>query len=351
MEFVCPACNATYSVTKRRMPSQENDVTTCEKCHTTFVIETNGSRLLSGVNAEARVGIDAKTGESPRLTVLSDYPQLKDLDFETFRIEEILSPNKKGNYKSRKNLFKVKILMSVYAVLAHILDGGERVLHVGKGVAYYPSELLLGNGWLTMLYNHYAIICTTRRVVLINVNHRVNRPTHYFFQLPYEDIKSVKRGWFGTGLTITRIKGKRRIFSGIKAYQSKDLKKFIENMKKSPVDAEGPKECLEFLCPSCFVPLAQGLHKCPQCRTAFKSSRTASLRSLLLPGLGDIYLGHRFLGAMELMGSLIVWGIILSLLLTGERNGLFTALFLLIIYNGVDGVLTYHMAKKGYALE
>ena len=351
MEFVCPACNATYRATKKRLSSQENDVTTCEKCHTTFVVDPNGSRILNGVDHEARMGSDSNTGESPRLVVLSDYPQLKNLDLETFRIEEILSPNKKGNYKSRKNLFKVKILMSVHAALTGILNEGEHVLSVGKGVAYYPSELLLGNGWLTMLYNHYAIVCTTRRVVLINVNHRVNRPTHYFFQLPYEDIKSVKRGWFGTGLTITRIKGTRRIFNGIKAYQSKELKKVIESMEKTPEDAENSKEGLEFLCPSCFVPLAKGLHRCPQCSTAFKSSTSASLRSLLLPGLGDIYLGHRFLGAMELMGSLIVWGIIVSLMLTGERNGLFSALFLLMIYNGVDGLVTYHMAKKGYALE
>ena len=225
------------------------------------------------------------------------------------------------------------------------------MLRIGKGIAYYPSELILGNGWLTMLYNHYAMVCTTQRIVLINVNYRVNRPTHYYFQVPYEDIKSVKRGWFGTGLTITRIKGKRRIFSGIKAYQSKELKAFIESMKKSPADTQSPEECLECLCPSCFIPLAKGLQNCPQCSTAFKSSKRASLRSLLLPGLGDIYLGHRFLGVMELIGSLIVWGIILSLLLTGEENGLFLALFLLVVYNGVDGVLTYHMAKKGYALE
>jgi predicted Zn finger-like uncharacterized protein len=351
MEFVCPACNATYQVTKRKIAAQDGDVTTCEKCHTTFVIEPKGSRNLNGETPEVKIASDPRPVGSPHSTVFLDYPQLKVLDFDTFRIEEILSPNKKGNYKSRKNLLKVKILMSVHAVLPNVLREGEHVLRVGKGIAYYPSELFLGNGWLTMLYNHYAIVCTSQRIVLINVNHRVNRPTHYFFQVPYEDIKSVKRGWFGTGLTITRIKGKRRIFSGIKAYQSKNLKMFLESMKKTPVDAENPKECLEYLCPSCFVPLAKGLHKCPQCSTLFKSSRRASFRSLLLPGLGDIYLGHRFLGVMELMGSVIVWGIILSLLLTGKQNGLFSALFLLIIYNSVDGVLTYHMAKKGYALE
>ena len=351
MEFVCPACNATYNVTKRKISPQENDVTTCEKCHTTFVVEPNGSRILTGGTPEAKTARDPKPVGSPHTSVLLDYPQLKALDFETFRLEEILSPNKKGTYKSRKNLLNVRILVSVHAVLANILQEGECVLRVGKGIAYYPSELFLGNGWLTMLYNHYAIVCTDQRMVLINVNHRVNRPTHYFFQLPYEDIKRVKRGWFGTGLTITRIKGKRRIFSGIKAYQSKELKTFLESVKKSSVDAETPKECLEYLCPSCFVPLAEGLRKCPQCSTAFKSSSRASLRSLLLPGLGDIYLGHRFLGALELMGSLIVWGIIFSLLLTGKESGLFSAFFLLVIYNGADGVLTYHMAKKGYALE
>lgn len=351
MDFICPACNANYHVTKKKIPSLENDVTTCEKCHTTFVVAPNGSRILNGETKEARIASDPKPVGSLHSSVLLDYPQLTVLDFETFRFEEIISPNKKRGYKSRKNLFKVKILMSVHAVLTSILREGECVLRVGKGIAYYPSELFLGNGWLTMFYNHYAIVCTNQRMVLINVNYRVNRPTHYYFQVPYEDIKSVKRGLFGTGLTITRIKGKRRIFSGVKAYQSKELKRFLESNKAISADIEHTEDCFENLCPSCFVPLAKKLQQCPHCSTHFKSSRKASLRSLLLPGLGDIYLGHRFLGVMELIGSVIIWIFIISLLLTGKEAGLFLAVFLLFIYNGMDGVLTYHMAKKGYAVE
>ena len=72
------------------------------------------------------------------------------------------------------------------------------------------------------------------------------------------------------------------------------------------------------------------------------------LRSLVLPGLGDIYLGHRFLGMFELTFSLVLWLYVLFSLLTGEPEGVVMAVVILIFYNLVDGLLTHHMGKKGY---
>jgi hypothetical protein len=68
---------------------------------------------------------------------------------------------------------------------------------------------------------------------------------------------------------------------------------------------------------------------------------------LFLPGLGDFYLGHKALGIMEVMGSVMVWLVAAVWLLTG---GLIMAAFVLLFYNGMDGMLTYHMARKGYML-
>ena len=72
------------------------------------------------------------------------------------------------------------------------------------------------------------------------------------------------------------------------------------------------------------------------------------LRSLLFPGWGDIYLGHRVLGCLELAGSVMVWSIVLLLFAAGDIG---TGLFLLVIVNGMDALLTRHMARKGYILE
>ncbi len=110
------------------------------------------------------------------------------------------------------------------------------------------------------------------------------------------------------------------------------------------------EEPLENLCPSCFSPLKKDLVSCPNCRKHFKEQEKAFLKSLILPGWGDIYLGHRALGILELVGSIIVWVTIVPFLLSGKVGVMFIPLVFLISYHGLDGLLTYHMAKKGYML-
>ena len=70
-----------------------------------------------------------------------------------------------------------------------------------------------------------------------------------------------------------------------------------------------------------------------------------------MPGLGDIYLGHKLIGTFELFGALFVWFIVGSMLMEGGDGSLVTAIFLLFMVNGVDGMMTYFMGKKGYILE
>jgi hypothetical protein len=113
---------------------------------------------------------------------------------------------------------------------------------------------------------------------------------------------------------------------------------------------EPSEERLENLCPSCFVPLKKDLVQCPHCKANFKERKKAFIKSLILPGWGDIYLGHRALGMLELLGSILVWGVVVTLLMSGEVAVIPAAVWLLLFYNGFDGLLTYHMAKKGYAL-
>ena len=136
----------------------------------------------------------------------------------------------------------------------------------------------------------------------------------------------------------------------VKRYLAKEIRQFIMDKKSSIQEVEPPQEPLENLCPSCFVPLGKKLISCPQCRAHFKEPEKAFLRSLLLPGLGDMYLGHILLGLLELLGAVFVWAVVISLVLSGEEGALVIALILLVFYNLLDGLFAYHMGKKGYML-
>ena len=87
---------------------------------------------------------------------------------------------------------------------------------------------------------------------------------------------------------------------------------------------------------------------CPHCSIPFKKPGTAFLKSLIVPGWGDMYLGHRLIGAFEMMGTLLVWLVVISLLVSGAGEDLAVAAAVFIFYNLMDGLLTYHMAGKGY---
>jgi predicted Zn finger-like uncharacterized protein len=346
--IICPTCNKDYKIPDEKIGKAAARAR-CKNCGQVMTIDPGGAVWAKGPEALATLPTGNEGPGVPTAHgVIMDYPELRGLPHEKVAFEEVFSPTKGGGYKTRKNKFKVRILMAVSEVLNKIIKEGERVMRVGKGTAYYPAELFFGNGWLTMMYNHYAILATDQRILLINVNSRLKDTTHYLFQVLYEDIRKVKRGMLFSSMVLYRKRSKRRVLTHMKRYISKELKAFIGERKEA-VKGE-PETVLESICPSCFVPLEKGLTQCPSCEAAFKTPKKATLRSLLLPGLGDFYLGHRALGAAELMGSLLVWTYALLLVYRGQEDGLLVGIVVLLFYNCTDAAVTYFMARKGYML-
>jgi predicted Zn finger-like uncharacterized protein len=363
MQIVCPTCNSTFKIASNNLP-QKRVAATCKNCGGKIVVEpTSGGQLADVAQAETdslpaispevqsnRSSPPDSFSKAADMAILGDYPELRELASGSFDYGKIFSPSKKGVYKTRQNNLKAKIVMAVHELVNKMLGDGETVIKVGKATAFYPSEVLFGNGYFTMMYNHYAVLATNLRLLFVNINSRINRPTHYFFQIPYPDIERVKRGPFGTSLTFHRFHGKKRTFTGLKRYMSEEIQETIKERQESIEDVKPAEVSLENLCPACFMPLAKNLDQCSMCKSAFKTVKSATLKSLLLPGWGDIYLGHRFLGIVELLGSLVVWLFIISLVMTGGQVNLILALLILLFYNGFDALLTHHMAKKGYIL-
>ena len=363
MQIVCPMCNAEYKISSDRI-AEKSVQASCKKCGGKFLVEpergqdlfldaqmVSDSAPATPVAGEADyLTTQGRDRSGSELALFSEYPELQDLASDKLVLEEIFTPSKKGSYKTRRNKLNLKILKAIHGTLDRMLQSDEQVIQIGKAMAYYPAEILFGNGYLTMMYNYYAVVGTNQRLLFINVNSKISKPTHYYFQIPYEGIKKVTTGLFGTSLILSRQKGKRRIFTGMKRYMAKGFQQLIRDRQPLAKDAKSVAAIAEDLCPSCFMPLAKNLLKCPKCKAAFKKPATAFIRSLLLPGLGDIYLGHRLLGSLELLVSVVVWTIVVHSVLQGDQASLVVALIILVFYNCFDGILTRHMARKGYML-
>lgn len=363
MQIVCPMCNTEYKISSDKIPEKPVQAS-CKKCGGKFLVEPKvgqnvilDAQMVSDSAAATPPASEAEypitQGRDPsgsELALISEYPEVQDLGSDKLVLEEIFTPSKKGSYKTKRNKLNLKILKAIHGTLDRMLQSDEQVIQLGKAMAYYPAEIIFGNGYLTMMYNYYAVVATNQRLLFINVNSKISKPTHYYFQIPYDGIKKVATGLFGTSLILSRQKGKRRIFTGMKRYMAKGFQQLIRDRQPPAKEAKSVAAIAEDLCPSCFMPLAKNLLKCPKCKAAFKKPATAFLRSLLLPGLGDIYLGHRLLGSLELLGSVVVWGIVIFSVLQGDQATLIIALIILVIYNGFDGLLTRHMARKGYML-
>ncbi len=357
MIVTCPDCKAEYNIPDEKIGTQRMKAT-CKKCVGEIIIEPplTAEKIVEEVvvadamENEAVQSVAQVAEDDAARAVREHYPQYHGLLEERIIFTEVLDANKKGSYTTRQNGFKLKILQAVYGKLSQILLPDEQVYRVGQGFAYYPTELFFGNGFLTLMYNNYAILCTNKRILFCNITYRNAKTTHLFFQMQYEELTKVKRGLLGRNLVFLRKKGKKRVFQYMKGYASKGIKEFIDAKVVETASGAETGEFLEHLCPSCFVPLKAGLENCPDCNALFKRPAQAMIRSFLLPGLGDLYLGHRSLGSIELLGSMFIWFIVISMLLSGEEGVLVIAMLIVIFYNGADALFTWFMGRKGYML-
>ncbi len=352
MDIICRHCNATYTVADHKLPPKKA-AAKCKRCGNQIIIDPAdaGSQpdpTTASAPLPPRQAVPASQHDQ---SILEAFPDVTNYAPGHYAMSEILKPNRRGRYRTRLNKLKLKILAAVKPTLDQLVKEDEKIMRIASGTAYFPIEIFFGNGMFTMLYNRYAVVATTRRLVMINTNYRMTKPSHYLFQMAYGNISKLSRGLFRTSLSLTRKKGNRRIFTSMKMAFTAELRDFIQPYMTAQKAMPSNDAVRENLCPSCYAGLPAGLDKCTVCHASFKTAKSAALRSLLLPGWGDWYLGHRVLGCCELTGSLIVWSIVLGLLAEGGTENAGIALLLLAFYNGFDALLTRHMARKGAMLE
>jgi hypothetical protein len=174
--------------------------------------------------------------------------------------------------------------------------------------------------------------------------------------VPYEAIRGFAKRTLGyIGLVLAD--GRKLCVTGIPGRDRKAIRAFLQaRMARVPAGAaRGAGR--QNLCPHCYEPVAGLPARCPHCQGAFKSGARAGWLSLLMPGLGDLYLGHRALGAAELFGVLAMWSVLIpgafatwweSTRTAGDAAGIAFVLGVAFTFaHGIDALITRRTGRKG----
>jgi hypothetical protein len=277
----------------------------------------------------------------------SDLLNISDANIP-YRFDQIFSAVGWGAKRLEKN--RLKLMKAIDPQLQTILADGEKVRFVSWGVDYSFVEQYFMGLWAHLI-NRRALVFTDRRIVIIQINSRL-KVLDLKKQLRYQAIdKFAKRSFGYIGLILRN--SKKFNITGIPRKDRKAIKALVSE-KIAATRADPPGLGIDNLCPKCGNKVIHFPDRCYQCGQAFKSARRAGWLSLMFPGLGDLYLGHRGLGFMEIFGALVAWGAIvfpvgLGAFVDGDTwvvpAGVAGAVFVLV--HGSDCWITRRVGYKG----
>jgi hypothetical protein len=218
-----------------------------------------------------------------------------------YRFDRIFSA--KGFGARRLERKRLRLMKELDATLNAALGDGEKVEFVTWGVQHSLLEQFMMGVWAT-LFNRRAFVFTSRRLLMIQISSR-RRVGDLKMQIRYPAIERLAKGGFGAIALVLR-NGRKYTMTGIPRKDRKAVRALVGEKIKA-TRAEPPGIGVDNLCPRCTVRVMDFPARCKQCTQPFKSARRAGWLSLAFPGLGDVYLGHRWLGASEMLGGAAAW--------------------------------------------
>ncbi|MCF7689509.1 MAG: hypothetical protein K9M98_10080 [Cephaloticoccus sp.] len=286
-----------------------------------------------------------------------DYQELLDERVETSPYAYATMFKAEGYVARRTARQRFALLRALDGKLRHILRPTEHVFYVTWGTTHSLAEQFF-TGWMASALNMRALVFTTERVLLLQINARKTSVRELVAQIPYTAIVSVRKSWLGS----CRIKLRDKTLLTFLRVPKGDMKFLIEFLSDIVKGSGAPFEIstplgVQHLCPHCYVHVPAFPPACPQCGGRLKLASKAALLSFIFPGLGDWYLGHRGFAAMEIVGSAFIWWVlIVAPLLAPEDPDLgpitleywLTALFIMLVIHGTDAMMTRHAARKGH---
>lgn len=266
---------------------------------------------------------------------------------------QTLFPKTSGFGVRRHIKRRIQMLKAVESRFDHLLYPDEHIDFVTHGLFNSLIEQIF-LGLVAYMINRTLFLFTNYRVILINATGRY-RPKQMQWQIPYEEISRFKPGGFVSSNVVFKLRdGKKYKFSGVPQRDRKALRSYVQE-QVNRVEREEFSfphyRSRDPLCPACSTPVAPGERQCSTCTEQFIDPKIPALMSLMLPCLGDFYLGHRFLGSIELITYIVIALYLISGLRDEGMTFLPVVLITLAIEHGFDAIMTYYIAKKGVTLQ
>jgi hypothetical protein len=359
MIVACPHCHHQH-----RLPEDielpPNSAAHCKKCGKRFLLEAADERPVQELGAPGTTNeksaasqpspaTNLPNGSEPTAAILDAFPELQGLPLEKFLLAEIFMPGDKNHHQTSLNRLLAKLITATAPLLSEsILQRDELVCRIASGIAYFPFEIPYANGLLTWPLNYYALICTNRRLIFINLDYHLSRPTRFVFQIPYDDIARVSRGFYGSSLIVTTDSGRNWDFTTVNRRLGAGLDNFIRTQREQLHAGVQEYQAPSQLCPACYQPVPEKMISCPHCQTPYKSAKVAMKKSLVLPGTGNIYLANPYLGIIEILGYLFTWIMTIILVIIGIPGGILGGGVLVLTYHLMAALMARRIGEKGY---
>jgi hypothetical protein len=240
------------------------------------------------------------------------------------------------------------MLQSVEPRLGFLLFPGERIEFVTRGALNSLVEQYFMGVWSIMV-NRTLFLFTNMRLILLNCDGK-GRAKTLMWQIPYERMQKYAPGTFSGHVKIKTVGGKSYSFIGVPGKDRKRLKEYMV-ARLAHTRAQGlafPSHAdRDPLCCQCATPLPKGARQCHECGDVLIDPMTPALLSLLMPGIGHLYLGHRAMSLLEMLGYAILLANMVFLVLKVGVAGLVVAVPVILIANTADALVTLYVAKKG----
>jgi hypothetical protein len=246
-----------------------------------------------------------------------------------------------------------KLIVQVEEKLKLMLQPGEEVLYVAKGVQYKISEQYFLGHWAALI-NQTLFVLTNLRLLMMNTNTK-GKPRHTYWMIYYSQIEQFKATWHGSVFLKLRDGTKLR-FSGFnkldKNHMPMIFQEALATYRQLGFDPPATQS-RENLCSFCMHVVPKDQYTCGVCGAEFWRPSAVALRTLVFPAWGDFVMRHYGLATFKLVTYGIIWLALIDWIIESLRHAvplgpvLIEVLFILAIEHGVFAFLTYYIAKRG----